>query len=96
MADLVGLVYAGLIATGGVVGYVKAGSSVSLAAGLAFGAVVGYGAHTNNNILLLLSSAALAVLMGMRFYQSGKMMPAGIVTALSMAMIIRCVLRTLN
>uniref|UniRef100_A0A0M3HSU2 Complex I-B14.7 n=1 Tax=Ascaris lumbricoides TaxID=6252 RepID=A0A0M3HSU2_ASCLU len=53
MADLVGLIYAGLIVTGGVVGYVKAGSTASLASGLAFGAVLGYSAHTNNTALLL-------------------------------------------
>uniref|UniRef100_A0A915BSG9 Transmembrane protein 14C n=1 Tax=Parascaris univalens TaxID=6257 RepID=A0A915BSG9_PARUN len=96
MADLAGLIFAGLIVTGGVIGYVKAGSTASLASGLAFGAVLGYSAHTNNIALLLLSSASLAVVMGVRFYSSGKIMPAGVVTALSVAMTIRCAIRMLN
>lgn len=94
MSDLIGLIYAGIIATGGLIGYLKAGSTPSLAAGLGFGALAGFSAHTNNNALLLATSTVLTVVMGNRFYNSGKMMPAGMITVLSIGIVIRCLLRT--
>jgi uncharacterized membrane protein (UPF0136 family) len=41
--DLFSALYAGAVATGGIVGFVKAGSKPSLAAGLLFGGLLGYG-----------------------------------------------------
>uniref|UniRef100_A0A8D0EVR2 Transmembrane protein 14A n=1 Tax=Strix occidentalis caurina TaxID=311401 RepID=A0A8D0EVR2_STROC len=43
--DWIGFAYAALLAVGGVVGYTRKGSKVSLAAGLTFGSVAGYGAY---------------------------------------------------
>ncbi|KFR14807.1 Transmembrane protein 14C, partial [Opisthocomus hoazin] len=43
--DWVGFAYAALLAVGGVVGYTRKGSKISLAAGLTFGSVAGYGAY---------------------------------------------------
>lgn len=43
--DIISATYATLVAAGGIVGYVKAGSIPSLAAGLAFGSVLGIGAY---------------------------------------------------
>uniref|UniRef100_A0A8C2XN70 Transmembrane protein 14C n=1 Tax=Cyclopterus lumpus TaxID=8103 RepID=A0A8C2XN70_CYCLU len=48
-ADWVGYGYAALIASGGVIGYVKAGSTPSLAAGLLFGGLAGFGAYQISN-----------------------------------------------
>nr|XP_021149174.1 transmembrane protein 14A isoform X1 [Columba livia] len=43
--DWIGFAYAALLAVGGVVGYTRKGSKISLAAGLTFGSVAGYGAY---------------------------------------------------
>ncbi|KAF5901164.1 eukaryotic translation elongation factor 1 epsilon-1, partial [Clarias magur] len=82
--DWAGYGYAALVASGGVLGYVKAGSVPSLAAGLLFGGLAGFGAYQisqnpNNIWVSLATSGTLAALMGRRFYNSRKMMPAGIV-----------------
>uniref|UniRef100_A0A3Q2NVF0 Transmembrane protein 14C n=2 Tax=Fundulus heteroclitus TaxID=8078 RepID=A0A3Q2NVF0_FUNHE len=47
--DWIGYGYATLVASGGVVGYVKAGSVPSLAAGLLFGGLAGFGAYQISN-----------------------------------------------
>ncbi|XP_040209646.1 transmembrane protein 14C [Rana temporaria] len=87
-----GFGYAALVATGGVIGYVKAGSVPSLAAGLLFGGLAGLGAyqmsHDSKNIILsLIASGSLAGVMGYRFYSSGKLMPAGIIAGASLLML---------
>ncbi|OWK63821.1 Transmembrane protein 14C [Lonchura striata] len=43
--DWIGFAYASLLVVGGVVAYTRKGSKISLAAGLAFGSVAGYGAY---------------------------------------------------
>ncbi|XP_047119154.1 transmembrane protein 14C [Schistocerca piceifrons] len=93
-ADLLGFAYAATVAAGGILGYVKAGSVPSLGAGLLFGGILGYGAYQisqdpNDYHILLGTSTALGGLMGYRFYNSGKFMPAGLVAALSVAMVLR-------
>ncbi|GCB79105.1 transmembrane protein 14C-like [Scyliorhinus torazame] len=90
--DWVGFGYAGLVASGGLLGYVKAGSVPSLAAGLLFGTVAGFGAYQitqdpKNVWLSLIASGALTGIMGMRFYNSGKFMPAGLVAGASILML---------
>ncbi|VDN03889.1 unnamed protein product [Thelazia callipaeda] len=82
MTDIIGLAYAGLIITGGLVGYFKAGSTVSLAAGLAFGVAAGFAVYFNNNVMLLVVSSGLALVMGIRFIHSGKVIPSGVVAVL--------------
>uniref|UniRef100_A0AAF5Q0C6 Transmembrane protein 14C n=1 Tax=Wuchereria bancrofti TaxID=6293 RepID=A0AAF5Q0C6_WUCBA len=96
MGDSVGLIYAGIIIVGGFVGYLKAGSTASLAAGLVFGGTAGFGAQFNNNPMLLAISSGLTLIMGSRFIQSGKVMPSGIVAILSLGMVIRCLLRYIH
>ncbi|XP_018429877.1 PREDICTED: transmembrane protein 14C, partial [Nanorana parkeri] len=79
-----GFGYAALVTTGGVIGYVKAGSVPSLAAGLLFGGLAGLGAYqmsqdSKNVLISLIASGTLAGVMGYRFYNSGKLMPAGLI-----------------
>ncbi|KAL4676736.1 hypothetical protein H8959_010881 [Pygathrix nigripes] len=86
-----GFGYAALVASGGIIGYVKAGSVPSLAAGLLFGSLAGLGAYQlsqdpRNVWLFLATSGTLAGIMGMRFYNSGKFMPAGLIAGASLLM----------
>ncbi|XP_024910290.1 transmembrane protein 14C isoform X1 [Cynoglossus semilaevis] len=90
--DWAGYGYAALVASGGVIGYVKAGSVPSLAAGLLFGSLAGFGAYQtsndpNNVWVSLATSGALAGLMGKRFYGSRKFMPAGLMAGASLLMV---------
>ncbi|CAN7989262.1 unnamed protein product, partial [Ixodes hexagonus] len=100
--------YALAVALGGVLGYAKAGSIMSLAAGLIFGGLALIGAYQTSqdpgnfylsigNICMLLYSAAvagiLAGLMGYRFASTSKIMPAGLVAVLSVAMCCRILCR---
>lgn len=120
----------------GIMGYVKAGSVPSLAAGLLFGSVLGigeYGEVTSKLVSTTLSlrclsyfrkpeqlsldsrlvclrfsfdslrfyalsgtSAVLGGLMGYRFINSGKFMPAGLITILSAGMVMRFGYRALT
>ncbi|CAL1683355.1 unnamed protein product [Lasius platythorax] len=96
--DIPAFAYAAAVAGGGILGYVKSSSIPSLAAGLLFGSILGYGAYQTSqdqtNVAVLLgTSTALGGLMGYRFYNSGKIMPAGVIAMLSAAMIIRTVTR---
>ncbi|ODM95728.1 Transmembrane protein [Orchesella cincta] len=97
--DFLAYGYAALVATGGVVGYAKAGSTASLGVGILFGAVLAYGAYQtsqnpSNYLVGLGASALLAGVMGNRFYHSGKFMPAGMIAAVSTAMVLRYVMRS--
>lgn len=94
--DWIGFAYAALLAVGGVVGYTRKGSKISLAAGLTFGSVAGYGAYCvtrdpKNVKISLFSAFLLTLIMGMRFKRSKKLMPAGLVACLSLLMILRLV-----
>lgn len=87
-----GFGYAALVATGGIIGYAKAGSVPSLAAGLLFGGLAGLGAYQlsqdpRNVWVFLATSGTLAGIMGMRFYNSGKFMPAGLIAGASLLMV---------
>ncbi|XP_016090089.1 transmembrane protein 14C-like isoform X1 [Sinocyclocheilus grahami] len=90
--DWAGYGYAALVASGGVIGYVKAGSVPSLAAGLLFGGLAGFGAYQTSqdpkNIFpLLAASGTLAAIMGKRFYNSRKIIPAGLIAGASVLML---------
>ena len=92
--DVISAGFAALVATGGIIGYAKAGSVPSLAAGLTFGGILGVGAYLtsmnpNNYYLTAATSAVLTGLMGYRFYNSGKFMPAGLIAILSAGMLAR-------
>ncbi|KAK9755044.1 transmembrane protein 230/134 14C [Popillia japonica] len=96
--DIPGFAYAAVVAAGGIFGYYKAGSIPSLGAGILFGSALAYGAlevsrDPSNYSVQLATSSILAGVMGYRFYNSGKIMPAGLVCALSVAMILRIAIK---
>ncbi|KAJ9062044.1 Transmembrane protein 14C [Entomophthora muscae] len=96
--DVPGYSYATLVAVGGAIGYFKAGSTVSLGVGTMFGVLLGYGAsrvsqNPKDVYLSLGLSVVLLVVMGSRFIKSGKFMPAGLISAVSLVMFGRYLLR---
>ncbi|XP_005811940.1 transmembrane protein 14A [Xiphophorus maculatus] len=98
--DWIGFGYAAALIFGGFMGYKRKGSVMSLIAGLVFGGLSAYGAYNVSNdpkdiLVLLASSGLLAVIMGMRYKKSGKLMPAGIMTGLSLLMVFRLLLLTI-
>ncbi|XP_028283027.1 transmembrane protein 14C-like [Parambassis ranga] len=99
--DWIGFIYAVLVSTGGVIGYVKAGSVTSLVAGLLFGLLAAVGAYRTSqnprNVWLSLGTAGtLCVVMGLRFLGSGKFMPAGLMTLLSGLMLVNIIVGMLK
>uniref|UniRef100_A0A8C5NSD8 Transmembrane protein 14C n=36 Tax=Passeriformes TaxID=9126 RepID=A0A8C5NSD8_JUNHY len=99
--DWLGFGYAALVASGGIIGYAKAGSVPSLAAGLFFGSLAGLGAYQvsqnpNNIWVSLITSGALTAVMGTRFYHSRKFMPAGLIAGVSLLMVGRLALKMLE
>ncbi|KAM8810824.1 transmembrane protein 14C-like [Eudromia elegans] len=89
--DWLGFGYAALVASGGIIGYARAGSVPSLAAGLLFGGLAGLGAYQHSKdprsvYLSLVASGTLATVMGMRFYNSRKAMP-GLIAGASLFMV---------
>uniref|UniRef100_A0A8C9GZZ0 Transmembrane protein 14C n=1 Tax=Piliocolobus tephrosceles TaxID=591936 RepID=A0A8C9GZZ0_9PRIM len=83
--------FGSLVASPGITGYVKAGSLPSLAAGLFFCSLASLGAYQlsqdpRNVWVFLATSGTLAGIMGMRFYHSGKFMPAGLIAGASLLM----------
>ncbi|KAL7890395.1 hypothetical protein AOLI_G00026530 [Acnodon oligacanthus] len=92
--DWLGFGYAAAVAFGGFMGYKRKGSLASLIAGLFFGAMSAYGAYKvsadpHDIWTSLAASGALALVMGVRFKNSGKLMPAGIMAGLSLLMVVR-------
>ncbi|XP_063063271.1 transmembrane protein 14C [Engraulis encrasicolus] len=90
--DWAGYGYAALVASGGVMGYVKAGSVPSLAAGLGFGTLAGIGAYKISEDpkdvwVSLVTAGTLSATMGMRFYKSRKFMPPGLMCVASLLMV---------
>eukprot|EP00088_Acartia_fossae_P064821 TRINITY_DN79846_c0_g1_i1.p2 TRINITY_DN79846_c0_g1~~TRINITY_DN79846_c0_g1_i1.p2 ORF type:complete len:109 (+),score=16.67 TRINITY_DN79846_c0_g1_i1:36-362(+) len=99
--DYIGYIYAITIAIGGVVGYITKGSLTSCGMGLGAGGLAGLAAYrssvsSSNWGLSLFVSIALSALMGFRFAQSGKFMPAGLVAGLSVLMLLRYGYRALT
>eukprot|EP00026_Physarum_polycephalum_P024424 Phypoly_transcript_30952.p1 GENE.Phypoly_transcript_30952~~Phypoly_transcript_30952.p1 ORF type:complete len:102 (+),score=8.94 Phypoly_transcript_30952:91-396(+) len=95
MSDIISLGFGLLVALGGVAGYVTKQSVPSLVAGVTTGSIVVYAsqlAATNPrlaNQLILGVCALLTVVMGLRFKNTGKVMPAGVVALLSILMAVR-------
>jgi uncharacterized membrane protein (UPF0136 family) len=69
--DYLGFAYSALVASGGIMGYMKAQSVPSLAAGLTFGALLAGGAYLNSAdvprpTLQFVTATALGSMMGYR------------------------------
>ncbi|KAL6731838.1 hypothetical protein Aduo_002664 [Ancylostoma duodenale] len=80
--------YAGLLMVGGVVGYLKAGSVPSLVAGAGSGAIVAAFTFLDlpyKTLAVAGVSGVLSYVMGMRFANSHKIMPAGVIAVASIA-----------
>uniref|UniRef100_A0AC35F4D8 Transmembrane protein 14C n=1 Tax=Panagrolaimus sp. PS1159 TaxID=55785 RepID=A0AC35F4D8_9BILA len=91
MVEWIGLIYAAIVAAGGFIGYLKAGSIPSLAAGLVGGSIAGIGAYTHNFYILLGIAVLLGGFMGFRAINSSKFMPAGLIAVLSLILFVRCI-----
>ncbi|XP_055352681.1 transmembrane protein 14C-like [Paramacrobiotus metropolitanus] len=92
--DYLGFLYAAVVAAGGLAGYAKKKSIVSLIMGLLFGALLGLGSYLTSydygNVLVsTAASGLLTAIMGLRFNKSGKFMPAGMVCLISLLMLVR-------
>merc|ERR1712142_1049306 len=92
--DHLGYLYAVLIAGGGIMGYIKAASIMSLLMGLLFGTLAGLGAYrasvnSSQYMLGLIVSLAMFARFGQNFYQTGKVMPGGVVMVCSLVMVLR-------
>jgi uncharacterized membrane protein (UPF0136 family) len=88
----VALIYGGLVILGGVLGFLKAHSKVSLVSGLIFGGVLvwcGWLLRAGDNREALSMATLLAVtllaLFAVRFLNHRKFMPAGLLAILSAA-----------
>ncbi|XP_065061686.1 transmembrane protein 14C-like [Rhopilema esculentum] len=92
--DFLSFAFSFVVLAGGVIGYLKAGSTMSLMSGIVFGLILALGAsqtsHNPKNVWIsLAASVILCVVMGMRFFKTGKVMPAGMVFFLSIGSILR-------
>ncbi|CAH3148982.1 unnamed protein product [Porites evermanni] len=99
--DLLSYGFSVIVALGGVIGYMKAGSIPSLAAGLTFGGISAAAAHQTsahprNLWVMLVTSLVLSGVMGTRFMKTGKFMPAGLVAGLSVAQAVHMSYRLMN
>jgi len=86
--EVVLLGYAALVLAGGVVGYAKAGSKPSLIAGAASAVALlvawGWSRSSVGGLWLgAVVALALCVVFGLRLRKTGKMMPAGMMLAIS-------------
>ncbi|XP_009776235.1 protein FATTY ACID EXPORT 6 [Nicotiana tabacum] len=90
--------YGLILVCGGIIGYFKKGSTVSLAGGLGTGFLLilagylslqAFHKRKNSYFALILETACAAVLtwvMGQRYMQTSKIMPAGVVAGISLVM----------
>ncbi|KAI8587777.1 transmembrane proteins 14C-domain-containing protein [Geranomyces variabilis] len=90
--------YAALIFVGGIIGFVRAGSLISLLFGTVMGTLLGVGArrvsaNRQEVVLVLVVSTGLMLVMGVRFANSGVFMPAGLIAIISFVSFVRYVLR---
>ncbi|KAI9228861.1 MAG: transmembrane protein 14C-like protein [Piptocephalis tieghemiana] len=92
--DIAGYSFALTILLGGVSGYAKAGSLASLLSGLVFGLAMAYAAsktsiNPQDSHMAFGVCFILALVMGMRFVRTGKFMPAGLISIISLAFLYR-------
>ncbi|CAF3960471.1 unnamed protein product [Rotaria sp. Silwood2] len=86
MTDQFGVVYGASLLLGGILGYVRRRSNISLLAGIFFGAWSIYNAThptRQNHVANFAIAAGLGILMLIRFLNSRKWFPALVIVALS-------------
>lgn len=94
MAAIIIWIYGGLVLAGGIMGWAKARSLPSLIAGVVFGALLIWTGFLLKNttalggILAFALPALLAVVMGKRYAQTKKFMPAGLMVILSLVVVL--------
>ncbi|KAJ3156826.1 Transmembrane protein 14C [Geranomyces michiganensis] len=76
--------YAALVFVGGIIGFAKAGSLMSLLFGTVMGTLLGIGARRvsadrQQVVLILIVTTGLMLVMGVRFANSGVFVPAGLI-----------------
>ena len=92
-------IYGVLVLIGGVMGWVKAKSKPSLFSGLIFGVLlIGQGYRIGQGVAAevlhaSLTTGLLTVVMGTRLIATKKFMPAGLMTALSLAVLVTLLIR---
>ncbi|KAK9767644.1 hypothetical protein K7432_002410 [Basidiobolus ranarum] len=92
--DTIGYVYAATVFLGGIAGFIQAGSHASLVSGLSLGFLMYQAASRVSQNPRDVGSAfgvsmVLLLLMGYRYSLTGKYMPAGFVSLLSLVMTLR-------
>jgi len=92
--DHLGYLYACLLAVGGLAGYLKAGSLMSLLMGTLTGLGAGVGAYRasanpDNVYVGLLVSVLVAARFGQAFVKTGQVFPAAVVLGVSLVMVCR-------
>ncbi|XP_067877700.1 transmembrane protein 14A isoform X2 [Heterodontus francisci] len=92
--DWISYSYAAIVTVGGILGYTRKGSVMSLVSGLLFGSLAGYGAYQVSNDpqnvkISLITAGILTAVMGVRYRKSGKLIPAGLIAGISFFMVLR-------
>lgn len=89
------LAYGLLLTAGGIAGYAKTKSRPSLIAGVSTGAVLVYASQlmstspSTAHMIVQVTCLLLTVTMGRRFLTTRKVMPAGLITILSLLMVVK-------
>ncbi|MBI3879154.1 MAG: TMEM14 family protein [Verrucomicrobia bacterium] len=88
--NLVLWIYVALLVAGGLIGFLKAGSKISLIMSLAFGIPIALEAWGKLSVphLADILIAVLLVFFGMKFVKGKKFMPAGLMTIASIAALV--------
>jgi len=92
MTDQFGVIYGAALIAGGLLGYFRSGSLISLLLGVILGAWSVYNAthpSRQNNVANLAIAGGLGTLMLLRFLIGGKVFPALVIVALSAAQVYR-------
>ncbi|CAF0935343.1 unnamed protein product [Adineta ricciae] len=92
MTDQLGIAYGGALVVGGLLGYLRGASIISLFLGVVLGAWTIYNAtrpSRQNNIANLAIAVVLGVVMLIRFLISGKVFPALVIVVLSAGQVYR-------
>ena len=93
--SVVSYVYATILLLGGVIGFISKGSVESAVVSASAFAVVAATEYFRAPLLHIVSGGAMLYVMGLRYLETKKFMPAGLVAALSLAFILFTIFRVL-